>query len=178
MGSILPLIREHKDFSRHHMHGYVRKKRKKEKKLCVFNQCVDCIGLLRIKLSIYLLILLSWSYTRVTNGINFQDGGRWLYCVWREVMHLKIKIKINKHWQLNGVQEKEWMIGVWCVLKIPSFGITAWQNLLIPDSTRQSLEIPDSDSSDGFITVFDLITAHTPISAQSRNSIVFRLQPV
>ena len=27
-------------------------------------------------------------------------------------------------------------------------------------------------------TVFDLITAHTPISAQSRNSIVFRLQPV
>ena len=29
-----------------------------------------------------------------------------------------------------------------------------------------------------FITVFDLITAHTPISAQSRNSVVFRLQPV
>ena len=28
------------------------------------------------------------------------------------------------------------------------------------------------------ITVFDLITAHTPISAQSRNSVVFRLQPV
>ena len=27
-------------------------------------------------------------------------------------------------------------------------------------------------------TVFDLITAHTPISAQSRNSVVFRLQPV
>ena len=27
-------------------------------------------------------------------------------------------------------------------------------------------------------TVFDLITAHTPISVQSRNSIVFRLQPV
>ena len=26
--------------------------------------------------------------------------------------------------------------------------------------------------------VFDLITAHTPISAQSRNSVVFRLQPV
>ena len=28
------------------------------------------------------------------------------------------------------------------------------------------------------ITIFDLITAHTPISAQSRNSVVFRLQPV
>ena len=28
------------------------------------------------------------------------------------------------------------------------------------------------------ITVFDLITAHTPISAQSRNSVDFRLQPV
>ena len=28
------------------------------------------------------------------------------------------------------------------------------------------------------VTVFDLITAHTPISAQSRNSVVFRLQPV
>ena len=27
-------------------------------------------------------------------------------------------------------------------------------------------------------TVFNLITAHTPISTQSRNSIVFRLQPV
>ena len=27
-------------------------------------------------------------------------------------------------------------------------------------------------------TVFDLITAHTPISAQSRNSVVFRLQPM
>ena len=27
-------------------------------------------------------------------------------------------------------------------------------------------------------TVFDLITAHTLISAQSRNSVVFRLQPV
>ena len=27
-------------------------------------------------------------------------------------------------------------------------------------------------------TVFDLITTHTPISAQSRNSVVFRLQPV
>ena len=27
-------------------------------------------------------------------------------------------------------------------------------------------------------TVFNLITAHTPISAQSSNSIVFRLQPV
>ena len=27
-------------------------------------------------------------------------------------------------------------------------------------------------------TVFDLITAHTPISEQSRNSVVFRLQPV
>ena len=27
-------------------------------------------------------------------------------------------------------------------------------------------------------TVFDLITAHTPISAQSSNSVVFRLQPV
>ena len=26
--------------------------------------------------------------------------------------------------------------------------------------------------------VFDLITAHTPISAQSRNPVVFRLQPV
>ena len=32
--------------------------------------------------------------------------------------------------------------------------------------------------SDFSITVFDLITAHTPISAQSRNSVVFRLQPV
>ena len=28
------------------------------------------------------------------------------------------------------------------------------------------------------ITVFDLITVHTPISAQSRNSVVFRLQPM
>ena len=28
------------------------------------------------------------------------------------------------------------------------------------------------------LTVFDLITAHTPISAQSSNSVVFRLQPV
>ena len=28
------------------------------------------------------------------------------------------------------------------------------------------------------VTVFHLITAHTPISAQSRNSVVFRLQPV
>ena len=27
-------------------------------------------------------------------------------------------------------------------------------------------------------TIFDLITAHTPISAQSSNLIVFRLQPV
>ena len=27
-------------------------------------------------------------------------------------------------------------------------------------------------------TIFDLITTHTPISAQSRNSVVFRLQPV
>ena len=27
-------------------------------------------------------------------------------------------------------------------------------------------------------TIFDLITAHTPISAQSRNSVFFRLQPV
>ena len=27
-------------------------------------------------------------------------------------------------------------------------------------------------------TVFDLITTHTPISAQSKNSVVFRLQPV
>ena len=27
-------------------------------------------------------------------------------------------------------------------------------------------------------TVFNLITAHIPISAQSRNSVVFRLQPV
>ena len=30
----------------------------------------------------------------------------------------------------------------------------------------------------GTITVFDQITAHTPISTQSRNSVVFRLQPV
>ena len=28
------------------------------------------------------------------------------------------------------------------------------------------------------ITIFNLITAHTPISAQSINSVVFRLQPV
>ena len=28
------------------------------------------------------------------------------------------------------------------------------------------------------LTAFNLITAHTPISAQSRNSIIFRLQPV
>ena len=28
------------------------------------------------------------------------------------------------------------------------------------------------------LTVFNLITAHAPISAQSRNSVVFRLQPV
>ena len=28
------------------------------------------------------------------------------------------------------------------------------------------------------LTIFNLITAHTPISAQSRNSVVFRLQPV
>ena len=28
------------------------------------------------------------------------------------------------------------------------------------------------------VTVFDLINAHTPISAQSSNSVVFRLQPV
>ena len=28
------------------------------------------------------------------------------------------------------------------------------------------------------ITIFDLITAHAPISAQSSNYVVFRLQPV
>ena len=28
------------------------------------------------------------------------------------------------------------------------------------------------------VTVFDLINAHTPISAQLSNSVVFRLQPV
>ena len=33
-------------------------------------------------------------------------------------------------------------------------------------------------SCNSTLTVFDLITAHTPISTQSRNSVVFRLQPV
>ena len=35
-----------------------------------------------------------------------------------------------------------------------------------------------SDKPALIYTVFDLISAHTPISAQSSNSVVFRLQPV
>ena len=44
---------------------------------------------------------------------------------------------------------------------------------LSPEQKKNVSMLPMSVS-----TVFDLITAHTPISAQSRNSTVFRLQPV
>ena len=47
---------------------------------------------------------------------------------------------------------------------------TAYQ-IITERTTYEGLEIL-------LYTVFDLITAHTPISAQSRNSVVFRLQPV
>ena len=69
------------------------------------------------------------------NDISFQDGGHQLDCVLKRVLHLKSMEKINKHWKLKGLQEKNLSLVFGAYRKIHPLES-------LPGITRQSLVMP------------------------------------
>ena len=74
----------------------------------------------------------------MTNNVSLQDGGHQLHCASKGVLHLESVKKVNKHWKLKVVQEKESVMGDRSIYRKISplrslFG-TTWHSLVVPDS--------------------------------------------